>query len=235
MLPVFRWIGTIARIVAVAIGGISAPVWIAIAAIAAIIAIGVLLYKNWEKISDGAMAMSRKVGDKFMEMHTKIGLELGRIKTAIEVKWNNIKSWLMNLDLAAAGRDIIQGLIDGINGMADNVATAAKNIGNGIADKDKSILKLGSPSKVMIGMGEDTGEGFAIGMKNSMSEIKSLSKEMAVAAIPNGKKSAATTANMSGAANGKSLTVNLHSPKTLDVKEANRQFNRTLNKMSLMW
>lgn len=235
LMPVFRWIGTIARIVAVAIGGISAPVWIAIAAIAAIIAIGVLLYKNWEKISDGAMAMSKKVGDKFMEMHTQIGLALGRIKTAIEVKWNNIKSWLMNLDLAAAGRDIIQGLIDGINSMADNVATAAKNIGNGIADKVKSILKLGSPSKVMIGMGEDTGEGFAIGMKNSMSEIKSLSKEMAVAAIPNGKKSAATTANMSGAANGKSLTVNLHSPKTLDVKEANRQFNRTLNKMSLMW
>jgi phage-related minor tail protein len=31
------------------------------------------------------------------------------------------------------------------------------------------------------------------------------------------------------------LTVNLHSPKALDVREANKVFNRTVNKMSLMW
>ena len=233
LLPVFRWIGVAARVVGVAIAGISGPVWIAIAAIAAIIAIGVLLYKNWQKISDGAMEMSRKVGNKFMEMHTQIGLAMGKIKTAIEVKWNNIKSFLMNIDLSGAGRDIIQGLINGIQSMGDAVSRAASNIGNGIANKVKSILKLGSPSKVMIGMGEDTGEGFAIGMQNSMSQISGLSKEMASRAVPDVKGSKMNSTQSNNV--GKSLVVNLNSPKALDVREANKQFNRTLNKMSLMW
>jgi hypothetical protein len=34
---------------------------------------------------------------------------------------------------------------------------------------------------------------------------------------------------------GKTLTVNITSPKALDVREANRTFNQTLNKMALMW
>lgn len=233
--PVFRIIGVVARIVAVAIGGISAPVWIAIAAIAAIIAIGVLLHKNWDTISDKAMELSRKVGDKFMELHNKVTIAMSKIKTGIEVKWNNIKSFLMNIDLKQIGADIIQGLINGIESMADNVSRAAANIGNGIADKVKSILKLGSPSKVMINMGENTGEGFAIGLKNSMSRIRNLSTDMAVSAMPKIKAPEAATAGAVGATGGKSLVVNLNSPKALDVREANKQFNRTLNKMSLMW
>ena len=233
LLPVFRWIGVAARVVGVAIAGISGPVWIAIAAIAAIIAIGVLLYKNWQKISDGAMEMSRKVGNKFMEMHTKIGLELGKIKTAIEVKWNNIKSWLMNLDLAAAGRNIIQGLIDGIRAMDGPVTAAVKAIARLVPKGINGFLEMGSPSKVTEKLGRLTGEGFAIGMKNSMSQISGLSKEMAASAVPDVKASKINS--VSGNTGGKSLVVNLNSPKALDVREANKQFNRTLNKMSLMW
>jgi hypothetical protein len=41
--------------------------------------------------------------------------------------------------------------------------------------------------------------------------------------------------NVATASAGKNLTVNIHSPKALDVRQASREFNRTLNKMSLMW
>ncbi len=34
---------------------------------------------------------------------------------------------------------------------------------------------------------------------------------------------------------GKNLTVNIHSPKALDIRQASKEFNKTLNKMSLMW
>ena len=58
---------------------------------------------------------------------------------------------------------------------------------------------------------------------------------MAIAAQPKIKTAAANPIAAMGGNNGKSLVVNLNSPKALDVKEANKQFNRTLNKMSLMW
>ena len=133
------------------------------------------------------------------------------------------------------GKNIFQGLIDGIKSMGTKVANAARDVANGIGKTVSKILKLGSPSKLMIEKGEFTGEGLAIGLKNSMGQLKNMSSEMAKAAIP--EIPTQKQFQMTGAAGGtnKTLTVNLHSPKALDVREANKAFNRTLNKMSLMW
>jgi hypothetical protein len=93
---------------------------------------------------------------------------------------------------------------------------------------------LGSPSKLTEKMGEWTGEGMAIGLKNSLGQIKDISKQMADASIPdeinvNGMNG---NASMNGA---KQMTVNIHSPKALDVRQATREFNKISNKMALMW
>ena len=234
LLPIFGWIRTAASVVGVAIAGISGPVWIAIAAIAAIIAIGVLLYKNWQKISDGAMSMSKKVGDSFMKMHTQIGLQMGKIQTAIEVKWNNIKSYLMNTDLKTIGRNVIQGFINGISAMSNPLRAAVRALASQVPDGLKSFLNMGSPSKLTEELGEFTGEGFAIGMENSINKIGNMSKQMAAAAVPDVKTSKAT-ANAGNTAPGKAITVNFHSPKALNVRDANKQLQRTLNKLSLQW
>ena len=59
--------------------------------------------------------------------------------------------------------------------MASNVAKAATNIASGIGKKVAGILKLGSPSKVILTWEQDTGEGLAIGIKDSMRKINSIS------------------------------------------------------------
>ena len=118
--------------------------------------------------------------------------------------------------------------------MAKAVGNAAKDVANGIGKKVSNILKLGSPSKLTDEMGEFTGEGLAIGLKNSFSKVQSMAKRMGQKAIPedmNVKVESGTVAT----ASGKQLTVNIHSPKALDVRQASREFNRTLNRMSLMW
>lgn len=141
------------------------------------------------------------------------------------------------IDLTAIGEDIMQGLIDGITNMAENVWKAAKNVASGIGKKVASILKLGSPSKVMINMGQDTGEGLAIGIKDSMRDIRDVSEQMARAAIPNNlnddevdfKRAAGSRQSAAG------MVVNINSPKALDAREATRVWNRTLRKMQLQW
>jgi hypothetical protein len=46
-----------------------------------------------------------------------------------------------------------------------------------------------------------------------------------------GKIGLATTAP----APAKAVTVNISSPKALDVREANKEFTKTMNRMALMW
>jgi hypothetical protein len=140
-----------------------------------------------------------------------------------------------DVELERTGELIIQGLINGISNMAKNVYKMAQNIADGITKRISKALKLGSPSKVTMEMGEFTGEGLAIGMKNTMGQISSMASQMANFAVPDIPKN--NQLQMSGAAAGagRTVTVNLHSPKALDVREANRAFNRTLNRMSLMW
>lgn len=138
-----------------------------------------------------------------------------------------------DVELEKTGELIIQGLADGITNMAKAVWKTAQNIADGITSRISKALKLGSPSKITMEMGEFTGQGLAIGMKNTMGQISSMASEMANVAIPE-----ITNKNQlqtSKAAAGQTLTVNLHSPKALDIREANRTFNRTLNRMSLMW
>ena len=216
-----------------------APLIGIILGIVAVIALIVAAFVTWKKHGDEIKAkmseMGKAISKNFQEMTNKIKIEMSKIKTDIEVKWHNIIAFFKNIDLKSIGADIIQGLINGIKSMADNVRSAVSDISNGIAEKVKSVLKLGSPSKIMIGMGKDTGKGFAIGIKDSMGMIKDASNEMASMAVPDLKTPTVNTTDVSGGNTGKSLIVNLNSPKALDVREANRQFKRTLNTLSTMW
>jgi phage-related minor tail protein len=231
------------------------PILAIIAAIAALIAIGVLLYKNWDKIKAKAKkdfaelaaiikSIVGKIKAKFKsdweEFVTVIKNTMQRIKKQwnngvqdIKDIWNKVMNWFKGIDLAKTGANIINGLRDGISNAASRVYNKAKEIANNIKNRIKEALQIGSPSKVMMELGQFTGEGLAEGLQNSISHISEMSNRLANAAVPNAQSmSAATQAPLN---NNKSLTVNISSPKALDVREANREFNRSLNKMSLMW
>lgn len=81
---------------------------------------------------------------------------------------------LAELQLSDIGEDIIQGLIDGINNMASAVWKSVKNIASGIGREISKVLKMGSPSKVLIGLGEDAGEGLEIGLDRSIAGIRNV-------------------------------------------------------------
>lgn len=132
--------------------------------------------------------------------------------------------------LRQMGMDIIQGLINGITKKAGDVAKAAANIANGIAKKIGGILKLGSPSKLLIEMGENTGKGLAIGMEHSIKKINNMAANMAQSAIPDLNRG-----NGTNSGNNRTMNVNINSPKALNAREASMVWNRTMKKMQLQW
>ncbi|MER6632333.1 hypothetical protein ABT301_29635 [Streptomyces sp. NPDC000987] len=81
--------------------------------------------------------------------------------------------------LASVGRDLIRGMINGVKSMAGTLASAAKEVVGSAVKAAKNVLKIGSPSKVFIQIGKDTGKGFVIGLTGSAAEIKQTTDKIA--------------------------------------------------------
>ncbi|WP_025849119.1 phage tail tape measure protein [Paenibacillus ehimensis] len=101
---------------------------------------------------------------------------VGGIEKAIE--------WIKNLPstMVQFGKDMIQGLIDGIKNMTGKVGDAIRGIADQITSGIRKALDIHSPSRVMETLGEYTGEGFAIGIGNTVSDVRQRASDMAAAA-----------------------------------------------------
>jgi len=235
LAPIIQTLITLSGALGITIGAIASPVLIVIGVILGLIAIGVLLYKNWDTIIAWGKKLGKSIAESFQKMVEGATKWLGNLWEGVKDIWGKCVDFLEDIDLVQTGKDIFQGLIDGMWKMAEKVWSTAKDIASGIGEKVASILKLGSPSKLMIDYGEFTGEGLAIGISNTLGMIKDMATKMSKNAIPDIELNAPKRADQQTTNAGKQLTVNLHSPKALDVREASREFNKTLNKMSLMW
>jgi TP901 family phage tail tape measure protein len=226
-------LGVVVGILSVAVGFLISPIGLIVLAITAVIAIGVLLWKNWDKISAKAKEFGNYLKEKFEEIKSAISEKMTKVMDKIKEIWGKVENFFKNIDLKQIGKDAIQGLINGVGSMGGKILEKAKEIAGNIGKGIKQALKIGSPSKLTMELGEFTGQGLAEGLQNSMNQIKDMSIKMANTAVPPVKSPVNNIVNQT--APNKALTVNIHSPKSLDVREANREFSKSLAKMSLQW
>lgn len=76
----------------VSFAAIAEPIGIAIAVIGALIAIGVLLYKNWDTIKAKAIEIKNNLITTWNNIKTSITNTINALKTALTNAWNNIKT-----------------------------------------------------------------------------------------------------------------------------------------------
>lgn len=88
-----------------------------------------------------------------------IGAMVGLLQQVVEQ--------VSSFDLLQAGKDLIQGLINGISSMAGAVWDAVCGAVQGAIDGALSLLGIASPSKVFRQIGEYTMEGFAEGIDDA--------------------------------------------------------------------
>src|SRR5699024_3842648 len=78
-------VGTAVSAGGAAIAFLTSPIGIAVVAIGAIIAIGVLLWKNWDTIKEKATQLGNKIKESW-----------NRIKASTSEAWNNVKDTISN-------------------------------------------------------------------------------------------------------------------------------------------
>ena len=70
------------------------------------------------------------------------------------------------------GKNLIQGLIDGVKKLASKAVDTVKNVGKSLVSGIKGVLGIHSPSKVFEALGVNTAEGYIIGYTDTMSDFE---------------------------------------------------------------
>ena len=76
-----------------------------------------------------------------------------------------------NIDLFEVGRNIMSGLWNGISSMVGDLFTGISDIAGGLIRSAEKALKINSPSKEFQRIGMSTGEGFTLGIQNSINDM----------------------------------------------------------------
>lgn len=106
---------------------------------------------------------------------------VGAIVDFVSEVGSKLYEWVASAPKTAS--DFIEGLVSGITGGATAVYNAVTGLAGGAIDAAKNALGIASPSKVMMQIGTQTGEGFAGGLGDAANDVHGASSGMATAAV----------------------------------------------------
>lgn len=210
LAPIVTTLTGLSAALGVGIGAICLPVLAAIAAIAALIAIGVLLYKNLDVIKakcsevceniknffkdagnnikktffNALDAIKNYVKEKVEDIKESISNKLNGIKNIVSNVWGNIINFLKGINLYDIGTNIIKGLINGVKSMANSVIDSVKGVVDGAIEGAKKLLGINSPSRLFKQFGIYTGQGFVNGITEMNDKVAKAGQKMANASVP---------------------------------------------------
>jgi phage-related minor tail protein len=174
------------------------------------------------------------VRDKFEALKSAISEKMTAARDKITEIWDSITSFFNGIDLKQIGKDIIQGLINGITEKGEALLQKARDIADSIKKTLKDVLDINSPSRETQWMGQMLGDGFVKGMDQSLSKINNMAKEMSLAALPdiNAQNS---QMNIPQRATSPSVTQNItiNSPSPISPSETARQNRLVLQQFAL--
>lgn len=133
--------------------------------------------------SEKASTMKNNVVNKFNDMKEGASQKFNTLKENISKTWDNVLNFFKNINLFDIGKNIMQGLINGIKSMGSYVVDSVKGAVSGAVKGAKNFLGIHSPSRVFMQIGEYTGEGLALGIDAKGREVEKASTRLGKNAI----------------------------------------------------
>lgn len=118
----------------------------------------------------------------FNSLKGAVSTAMSAVKNAIVTGWNSAVSFLKGINLVTIGKNIIQGLINGIGSMMGAVTAKVKALADKVTGTIKKAMDIHSPSRVTHKLGEHTGQGFANGISSKQKQAEIAARKVAAAA-----------------------------------------------------
>ena len=126
-------------IMAGVIAALTGPVGIAIAAVAALIAIGVTLYKNWDTITAKAKEIAENLSAKWNDIKNNVSEAVRNMLSAVTEKFNSIKSTIK--EKIESARDTVKSAWENIKSSVSSAAGAVLSTVTSKFDSIRSAIK----------------------------------------------------------------------------------------------
>lgn len=156
------------------IGSLGGPIGAGIGAIIGLIVggltdAGIAIYQNWDKITAALDKASADLKQWFVGVGEWWDKKWKGFKTNWDKAWNSLADTLKALPKKFwdYGKNVVQGLIDGINNGIENAKKTVGGLAKAILDKFTTDTGIHSPSKVFWGFGGYIVEGLANGISGA--------------------------------------------------------------------
>ena len=216
------------------IGSLGGPITAGIGAIIGLIVggltdAGIAIYQNWDKITAALDKASVDLKQWFVGVGVWWDKKWQGFKTNWDKAWNSLADTLKELrkKFIEHGKNLVQGLVDGINKGIETARNAVGGLAKAILDKFTTDTGIHSPSKVFKGYGVYLIEGFVNGI--------SAAKDLAVKAIQSVSDAVKTIGSQLasenyGLGNGSiSLSIDASGKSMMETANALKRSVRTTN------
>lgn len=141
---------------------------------------------------------------------------------------NKLKEKFADYDWSSIGKNIMEGIKNGIKNMVQNLVNTVKEAAKNLLNSAKKALGIGSPSKEFAKVGEFMGEGLDIGMKRSFRDAAHDMKNE-LSNLP--MKASATLSAASGSGQSKAynfgaVSFNVYAHEGQDARSLAREVER---------
>ena len=223
------------------IGSLGGPITAGIGAIIGLIVggltdAGIAIYQNWDKITVALDKASADLKQWFVGVGEWWDKKWKGFKTNWDKAWNSLVDTLKELPqkFLNYGKNIVQGLIDGINKGIESAKKSVSGLAKAILDKFTTDTGIHSPSKVFKGYGGYIVEGLANGITAAKAMAEQAMQGLSDAVISLGQQLAQKNYGLESG--GFSISVNTDgNTSMLDTANKLKQTLRTTNDSFNSW
>lgn len=223
------------------IGSLGGPITAGIGAIIGLIVggltdAGIAIYQNWDKITVALDKASADLKQWFVGVGEWWDKKWKGFKTNWDKAWNSLADTLKALPKKFwdYGKNVVQGLIDGINNGIENAKKTVGGLAKAILDKFTTDTGIHSPSKVFWGFGGYIVEGLAKGITAKKGMAEQAMQGLSDAVISLGQQLAQKNYGLESG--GFSISVNTDgNASMLDTANKLKQTLRTTNDSFNSW
>lgn len=133
-------------------------------------------------LAAAAQNASNVCNNSFVKTENVVKLSCDKITSAVKSCARSISSTFSAIKLDSTGRNIMQGLLNGMESKRGSVIAKAKAIAKAIATEMNVALDINSPSKITTKTGESADLGLVVGMQNKLPQVKQTAHQVASSA-----------------------------------------------------